>query len=147
MNASCRHAVLVHSAAISRHVFDAIVFKHIQDLLRQCPDNLDRVYPLDILCQPLPSCHPRSFGVVQRDEAFEDLRGAFCDGVSRVTQAEYLFAIGAAVLVEFLRRARGQGQADITAQDERLTCSCWTMEQTMQARVLPPRRAMLASRE
>jgi len=73
-----------------------------------CSRHLGSICPGNVVVQPLPSRNPAAGRVTDGDQAFEDLRGAFLNGIVIPTELENIFAVRTAVTHEFLNQTAGQ---------------------------------------
>jgi hypothetical protein len=64
--------------------------------------HFDGIHARNVALQTLPPGHPAGPFISERDQAFEDLRRAFLDGIAVAAEAEDMFAIGTAFAHEFL---------------------------------------------
>lgn len=128
----------------SRYVPDLVLLLHLRDqVLRQLTHDLGGVHSLHISIQPLPLCHPALARLGERDEAFEDGRGAVVDLFVAAREAEELFAVGTSfslealheksqykLHVQFVRRGRGlrrgllEGDVDVRFAPSRSSRPC-----------------------
>lgn len=97
--------------------------------------HFDSICPRNVSLQPLPARNPARRRIAQGNQALEDLRGAFLDGVVVAAEAENVIAVWAAFAHEFLaiRKNVISGSGRGLRRVGRTLCS-WTREQTMQAR-------------
>lgn len=129
-----------------RYVPDLVLLLHLRDqVLRQLAHDLGGVHALDVSVQTLPLGHPALARLGERDEAFEDGRGAVVDLFVAAREAEELFAVGASLSLETLHeQSQHRRQAGFVSYDRRLrgafgsgrerTLRTITIEQTMHAR-------------
>jgi hypothetical protein len=103
-HSSSRNTVFLHPTPISRHVLDPVVLQTPNDFWIKCSGHLNCVRAWHIFSQALPFGYPAGLGVVEGDQAFEDLRGTFEDDVFVLSEQQDGFAVWAAAVEEFLVR-------------------------------------------